>query len=229
MQVGSYGRYAYLQLLLIEVWTHQLGCWVPSAAECLMSFCEPHVPKLNGRSLNGSSIPATRHECNINTDRSFKPFMETVLQAFHVLRVESSPCRITKTNVTLCLAVKISCFSMQCCSIHMSFQCSSVGTWRRALLNSHTRRAASEHRSMTHLALALALALAFGLRLGLGFCQRHADLRLALPLPSLPSPYADRRGLRRSTLCHRQRRRRSLRRLFLDALLWLTQFLVPSQ
>ena len=63
----------------------------------------------------------------------------------------------------------------------------------------------------------------------LWICQRHADLRLALPLPSLPSPYADRRESRRGTLCHRQRRRRSLRRLFLDALLWLTQFLVPSQ
>ena len=46
---------------------------------------------------------------------------------------------------------------MQC---SLSFQCSSVGTWRRALLNSHTRRAASKHRSMTHLALDLALAQA---------------------------------------------------------------------
>ena len=63
----------------------------------------------------------------------------------------------------------------------------------------------------------------------LWICQRHADLRLALPLPSLPSPYADRRGSRRSTLCHRQRRRRSLRRLFLDALLCFPTFLAPSQ
>ena len=72
---------------------------------------------------------------------------------------------------------------MQCSSIHISFQCSSVGTWRRALLNSHTRRAASEHRSMTHLALALALALAFGLRLGLGFGFANVTRTCAWPYP----------------------------------------------